>query len=160
MKMFKSGLAVFIAAGVLAGCAGGGAKEGVSLTADGFMGACDNPTVTEGAPYEDVIYVVGDFSDSKWKHKEHRAFSYKGNNTYQVVVDEKVGIKKLQFAAMDWSPQFTAVGQLDVGVEGKLKFGGFAKDTKVSIPQDGKYVWSIAFDAQGDPAKAMISLCK
>jgi hypothetical protein len=159
MKLFKASLLALSAAGLLAGCASNGDGE-VSLTADGFMGACDNPTV-EGAPYEDVLYVVGDFTDSKWKHKPHRALSYKGDNTYQLVVEEKVGVKKLQFAAEDWSPQFTAVGQgLDVGVEGKLKFGGFAKDTKVSIPQDGTYVWSIAFDEQGNPAKAMIALCE
>jgi hypothetical protein len=41
-----------------------------------------------------------------------------------------------------------------------LKSGGFAKDTKVSIPQDGKYVWSISFDELDNPDKAMIALCK
>ena len=134
--------------------------EAVSLVGEGFMAQCDNPTVAENGPINETLYVVGDFADSGWKHKAPRAFEYKGNYVYQAVIDEKIGAYRMQYASKDWSPQFTADGlSLKMGAEGQLKKGGYGQDTAVTIPEDGRYVWSLQFSANGQPQRIMVSKC-
>lgn len=130
-----------------------------ALAGEGFMAQCDNPTF-EGGPINDSLYVVGDFLDSGWQHKTSRQFEYKGNNTYQVVVDEKAGGFRTQFASKSWSPQFTADGlELSLGKEVGLKKGGYGKDTAVVFPEVGRYVWSLSFTDSGEPLQMMVSKC-
>lgn len=130
------------------------------LTGKGFMAQCDNPTVAEAGPKTETMYVVGDFADSGWKHKDNRAYSYKGDNTYQVVVDEVAGAYRMQYATKDWSPQYTAEGlELKPGQEKTLQFGGYGKDTAVTLPVAGRYVWSLKFSDQGSPRQIMVSKC-
>ncbi|PSW20174.1 glycosidase [Photobacterium sanctipauli] len=138
------------------------AKAGVatSLTGEGFMAQCDNPTVNEAGPINETLYVVGDFADAGWSHKSHRAYEYKGDNTYQVVVEEKAGSYRMQYASKDWSPQFTADGlELKPGATGMLKAGGYGKDTAVTLPEAGSYVWSLKFTDAGYPEQLMVSKC-
>ena len=126
----------------------------------GFMAQCDNPTLDEKGPIPKKIYVVGDFSDSAWQHKDHRKFEYKGDGVYQVVTNEKPGSYRMQYAAKTWHPQFTATGlSLKLGKENPLKFGGYGKDTAVTIMDEGQYVWSLKFDKTGLPLKIMASKC-
>ena len=177
MNMIKTSLAAIIAAGVLAGCASSdatkdkaaGAKKADAKAAaavagpmpEGFMTACNNPDAAGGPLGDNVLYVVGTFPDSSWIHKDHRTFSYKGHNVYQAVIDEKSGLFKFQFAARNWSPQFTLEGKtMDVGVEKKLNKGGYQKDTKVKIETAGKYVWSMKLNDKGKPQSAVVAPCK
>ncbi|WP_051035795.1 alpha-amylase family glycosyl hydrolase [Photobacterium marinum] len=133
----------------------------VSLAGEGFMAQCDNPTVEGVGPVNETLYVVGDFADSGWKHKSARAFEYKGSNVYQVVKEEKAGAYRMQYASKDWSPQFTADGlSLKPGEKGKLARGGYGKDTAVTIPEAGRYVWSLEFSSDGQPQKIMVSKCQ
>ena len=135
-------------------------KAKASLFAQGFEAQCDNPDSQEAAPFASTLYLVGDFSDSNWKHKANRAYHYKGNNTYQVVTQEKRGAYKMQYAASSWSPQFTAKGlSLKMAQTGELIKGGYGKDTAVTIPEDGKYVWSLSFDSTGNPKSVTVSKC-
>ncbi|MCW8329438.1 alpha-amylase family glycosyl hydrolase [Photobacterium sp. SDRW27] len=137
------------------------AAAAVSLVGEGFMAQCDNPTVAEEGPISETLYVVGDFADSNWKHKPRRAFQYKGDNVYQVVKDEKPGAYRMQYASRDWSPQFTADElALKPGIKGKLKGGGYGQDTAVTIPEEGRYVWSLEFSAEGRPQQIMVSKCE
>ncbi|MGF1682477.1 alpha-amylase family glycosyl hydrolase [Photobacterium minamisatsumaniensis] len=132
----------------------------VSLSGEGFMAQCDNPTVEQAGPIEKTLYVVGDFADAGWSHKPQRAYEYKGDNTYQVVVDEKVGAYRMQYASRDWSPQYTADGlELKPGVKTTLKSGGYGKDTAVTLPEAGQYVWSLKFNDNGLPEQLMVSKC-
>ncbi|MFA0439130.1 glycosidase [Vibrio sp. 10N.286.49.C2] len=129
-------------------------------TGDSFMGACDNPTVSESGPINESLYVVGDFTDSNWKHSSSRAFEYKGDGVYQVVVSEKPGSYRMQYATKDWKPQFTAEGlSLKLGQENTLKFGGYGKDTAVTILEEGRYVWSLKFDDAGTPLNILAAKC-
>ncbi|EKD9324040.1 glycosidase, partial [Vibrio vulnificus] len=106
------------------------------------------------------LYVVGDFSDSSWQHKDHRQFEYKGDGIYQVVTNEKPGSYRMQYAAKTWTPQFTAKGlSLKLGQENPLIKGGYGKDTAVTIMDEGRYVWSLQFDEQGTPLNVMASKC-
>lgn len=131
-----------------------------SLSGQGFMAQCDNPTVSDAGPMSETLYVVGDFTDSGWKHKDHRQYAYKGNGVYQAVIEEQAGAYRMQYAAKDWTPQFTADGlTLKAGEEGTLKRGGYGKDTAVTLPESGKYVWSLKFSVTGEPETVMVSKC-
>lgn len=148
------------AAGVMAQSA-----ASVSLVGEGIMAQCDTPTVEGIGPVAETLYVVGDFADAGWKQKPQRAYQYKGkhngSNLYQVVVDEKAGAYKMQYATKDWSPQFTADGMaLKPGTAKSLTAGGYGKDTAVTLPEAGKYVWSLTFSDLGEPEQIMVSKCQ
>lgn len=132
----------------------------LAMVGSGFMAQCDNPTVEENGPVDKTIYVVGDFPGANWKHVDKRAFEYKGDNTYQVVVDENAGSYRMQYASKSWSPQFTADGlMVKLGTENTLISGGYGKDTSAMLPEAGKYVWSLQFSDAGLPEKVMVSRC-
>ena len=134
----------------------------IALYGSGFMAQCDNPTIpTTNAPIKDTLYLVGDFSDSRWGHKEPRAYQYKGNDTYQVVINEKRGPYKMQYATKDWGVQYTAEGlSPKLGQLNALINGGYGQDTAIYLPEDGNYVWSLEFTPQGEPKSMMVSKCK
>jgi len=138
------------------------AKTNVNLYGDGFMAQCDNPDINDGTdPIKGTLYVVGDFTDSGWEHKQNRAYHYKGNNVYQAVVNEKRGAYKMQYATKGWSSQYTADElTLKLGQHKALTKGGYGQDTAVSLPEDGDYVWSLEFTPQGEPKAIMVSKCK
>lgn len=133
---------------------------GDGATGKGFMAACDNPTQS-GGPLSDPLYVVGDFSDSAWKHVATRQMAYKGDNTYQAVIEETAGGHSFQIAAEKWEPQYTWEGQLvTLGTEQTLAAGGYDKNTQVILPSAARYVYSIKLSDSGAPISAMMSLCK
>ncbi len=137
-------------------------QKEIALYGSGFMAQCDNPTITDtNAPLQDTLYLIGDFSDSRWSHKETRAYQYKGNNIYQVVINEKRGPYKMQYATKDWGAQYTAEGlSPKLGQSNKLITGGYGQDTAIYLPEDGNYVWSLEFTSQGEPKSMMVSKCK
>ncbi|MDD9155815.1 alpha-amylase family glycosyl hydrolase [Aliivibrio sp. S4TY2] len=137
------------------------AKE-ITLYGTGFMAQCDNPTMPiTNAPIKDTLYLVGDFSDSRWGHKEPRSYQYKGNGIYQVVINEKRGPYKMQYATKDWGAQYTVDGlSPKLGQSNALINGGYGQDTAIYLPEDGNYVWSLEFNPQGKPKSMMVSKCK
>ncbi|USD67060.1 glycosidase [Vibrio sp. SCSIO 43136] len=137
------------------------AEPVAAAPADARFSDCTIADSTKEGPVSAKLYVVGSFPDADWQHKDSRVMSYKGDGIYQAVIEEKAGNVSLQFAASSWAPQFTAGGKkLMVGQENTLRTGGYGADTKVAIPQDGKYVWSIQLSEDKKPLKAMIALCK
>lgn len=137
-------------------------KKVIKLYGEGFMAQCDNPNISDtNSPINSTLYLVGDFTDSRWSHKTHRAYQYKGNNIYQAVVNEKRGPYKMQYATQDWSSQYTADGlTLQFGQSNALIKGGYGQDTAIYLPEDGDYVWSLEFTPQGEPKSIMVSKCK
>ncbi|WP_337247132.1 alpha-amylase family glycosyl hydrolase [Photobacterium halotolerans] len=135
--------------------------KALTVTGTGIMAKCDNPTVNEQGPVSKSLYVVGDFTDSGWKHKANRQFEYKGQNLYQVVVSEQAGSFRMQYASQDWSPQYTAEGlELRPGQETPLTAGSYGKDTAAMLPEAGRYVWSLTFQDNGLPDAVMVSKCE
>ncbi|MEF1229949.1 glycosidase [Vibrio fortis] len=135
--------------------------EGAQAVATGPFADCNLPSVEERGPIKPSLYVVGTFPDGQWMHMENRQMSHKGNGIYQVVSEEKAGNVSLQFATMSWNPQFTAAGkEMVAGYEKELKRGGFAKNTTVTIPEDGKYLWSIEVGQDKKPVRALLKACK
>ena len=137
-------------------------EKEIALYGSGFMAQCDNPTITDtSGSITDTLYLVGDFSDSRWGHKTQRAYQYKGNNIYQVVANEKRGPYKMQYATKDWASQYTVDGlSPKLGQNSALINGGYGQDTAIYLPEDGNYVWSLEFTPQGEPKSMMVSKCK
>lgn len=145
---------------LLTGCATNAIDPNAPVTGTGPLAQCDLPTVKENAPIRQSMYVTGTFSDGQWMHQKHRKMSYKGDGIYQVVMDNEAGALNFQFAAMSWTPQYSASGySMKVAEEAKLIKGGYLKDTTVVIPKAGKYVWSFQVSEDKKPVKAMISMC-
>ncbi|WP_135384183.1 glycosidase [Vibrio tasmaniensis] len=131
------------------------------MKATGPFADCNLATVEDRGPIRPSLYVIGTFPDGQWIHMENRQMSYKGKGIYQVVSEEKAGNVSLQFATMGWSPQFTAAGMsMTAGYEKALKRGGFAKNTTVNIPEDGKYLWSVEISEDKKPVRALVKACK
>ncbi|HGS4995192.1 TPA: glycosidase [Vibrio cholerae] len=151
------------ATALLAGCASTTEQTAPAATnADARFTDCTLPTLADDrGPIRPSLFVVGTFPEGQWIHLDNHKMGYKGDGIYQVVVDEKAGNVSLQFATMSWTPQFTASGMaMTVGQLNELKRGGFAKNTVVNIPKDGKYVWTIQIAADKTPLLAMISKCQ
>ncbi|ENQ4671749.1 glycosidase [Vibrio cholerae] len=152
-----------IATALLAGCASTAEQTAPAATnVDARFTDCTLPTLADDrGPIRPSLFVVGTFPEGQWIHLDNHKMGYKGDGLYQVVVDEKAGNVSLQFATMSWTPQFTASGMaMTVGQLNELKRGGFAKNTVVNIPKDGKYVWTIQIAADKTPLLAMISECQ
>ncbi|QUJ68554.1 glycosidase [Photobacterium sp. GJ3] len=131
------------------------------LSGSGRMADCQLPDIDETGPVRDPLYVVGDFTDAGWQHRHHRQLTYKGQNLYQVVVSEQAGSYRMQYAAKDWSPQYTAQGLvLRPGLAEPLITGNYGKDTAATLPEDGRYVWSLSFTDTGLPEQVMVSKCQ
>jgi len=123
---------------------------------------CNLPTVDgDAGPVKKSLYVVGTFPGANWMHVPARKMSYKGKGVYQLVIDEKAGPVVMQYATLNWSPQYTAKGlSMEMGKEVSLMPGSMAKDTAVTLPNDGKYVWSIEVDENKKGIRAVVAPCK
>lgn len=155
-------LVTALTASLLAGCAATSTPSTPAAPVDTRFTRCDLPTVTDDrGPIRPSLYVVGTFPESQWIHNARHKMSYKGDGIYQVVSEEKAGNISLQFATMSWNPQFTVGGlKLPAGEVRELKRGGFAKDTIASLPEDGRYVWTVQFSADKQPQHAMVARCQ
>ena len=144
----------------LMGCASTSEEAATAQVATGPFADCNLPAVEERGPIRPSLYVVGTFAEGQWMHTENHQMKHKGNGIYQVVSEEKAGNVSLQFATMSWNPQFTASGmEMTVGYEKALKRGGFAKNTVVNIPEDGKYLWSVEISKDKKPVRALVTKC-
>jgi len=122
-----------------------------------------NAATVEGdtGPIKKALYVVGTFPGASWLHVPERKMSYKGKGVYQLVINEKAGPVAFQYATLNWNPQFSAKGlAMTPGTEADLIKGGMGKDTAVTLPADGKYVWSIQIDDSQKATKALVAACK
>lgn len=161
--MKHSLLVTALAATLLSGCMSSGDNTAqTTIKADPRMMSCDvAPTIKDRGPVRPTLFVVGTFPDSQWIHSMNRKMGHKGGGLYQAVTEEKAGKISLQFATMSWNPQYTAAGKsMTVGQVKELKKGGFAKDTVVELPVNGKYLWSIQLTADKQPVSAMVYQCK
>lgn len=123
---------------------------------------CNAATVDgDTGPIKKALYVVGTFPGASWLHVPARKMSYKGNGIYQLVNDEKAGPVTFQYATLNWNPQFSAKSMaMTPGVEADMTKGAMGTDTAITLPTDGKYVWSIHVESAQKATKAMVAACK
>ncbi|KGY14308.1 glycosidase [Vibrio tubiashii] len=161
--MMKKVILPLLLSALAAGCSSTSenTNQVIPTNADSLLAKCDLPTVEDRGPIRPSLFVVGTFDEGQWIHLEDREMSHKGDGIYQVVHQEKAGVVNVQFATMNWNPQFTVSGRkMGVNQEIALKRGGFAKNTRVEIPADGEYVWSIQIGEDKKPIRAMIATCQ
>ncbi|WP_025740670.1 hypothetical protein [Salinivibrio socompensis] len=160
--MKRSLLIAAVTTAMLAGCSTSDEHANKALVkADPRFSDCNLPTLEERGPVRPSLFVVGSFPDGQWIHTENHNMGYKGDGIYQAVSEEKAGNVSLQFATMSWNPQYTASGmEMTVGKVKELKRAGFAKNTQVRLPIDGKYVWTIQLSPDKKPLLTMVTKCE
>ncbi|MFT6986494.1 MAG: glycosidase [Psychromonas sp.] len=135
------------------------------ITGDGFMAACDNPDSNETAPLASTMYIRGNYEGGNnfADTPVLRQFSYKGLNTYQVVVNEgNVASYGFKFANELWTDQFAVTGGAAVilGQEQTAAVAaGEGTESPIAIPEAGDYVFSFSVNNDGSPNKLMVSKC-
>ncbi|WP_028863604.1 alpha-amylase family glycosyl hydrolase [Psychromonas aquimarina] len=136
-----------------------------SLVGSGFMAACDNPDSSEADPLSKAMYIRGSYAGGGnfAETPASRQFSYKGQNTYQVVVNESaVTSYSFKFAAGDWSTEFAVADSADVIIaqeQAAAVAAGAGTESSIVIPEAGSYVFSFSVTGAGDPDKMMVSKC-
>lgn len=136
-----------------------------SMTGKGFMAACDNPDDSGPAPLGKDIYIRGSyaggngFSATPASHK----FSYKGQNTYQVTVNEaKATAYTFKFASPDWSIEMAVADSAAVQLgqeQSAAVAAGPGTESSIAISQPGNYVFSFNVHSDGSANKMMVSQC-
>lgn len=140
-------------------------STGGSITGEGFMAACDNPDSSETDPLAKAMYIRGTYEGGSnfAATPALREFSYKGQNTYQVVVNEATTTAyTFKFAASDWSTEFAVAGSAAVilGQEQSLAVAsGEGTESSIAIPEAGEYVFSFSVNNDGSANKLMVSKC-
>ncbi|MFT6924821.1 MAG: glycosidase [Psychromonas sp.] len=151
----------------IASPAEGGPKTSAAstITGEGFMAACDNPNDSTLAPIGKDMYIRGSyaggngFSATPASHK----FSYKGQNTYQVTVNEaQVTAYTFKFASADWSIEMAVdeSAAVQLGQEQSAAVAaGPGTESSIAISQPGNYVFSFNVNSDGSANKMMVSKC-
>jgi len=139
-------------------------SHGGSITGEGFMAACDNPDSSEAAPLANTMFIRGTYDGGLnfGATPALRQFSYKGQNTYQVVVNEAITAYTFKFAAGDWSTEFAVAGSAAVilGQEQSLAVAaGEGTESSIAITEAGDYVFSFSVNNDGSANKLMVSKC-
>jgi len=136
-----------------------------SITGEGFMAVCDNPNDSGLTPLGKDMYIRGSyaggngFSATPASHK----FSYKGQNTYQVIVnEERATAYTFKFASADWSIEMAVADSAAVQVgqeQAATVAAGPGTESSIAISKPGKYVFSFNVNSDGSPNNMMVSKC-
>ncbi|WP_354622725.1 alpha-amylase family protein [Psychromonas sp. MME2] len=142
-------------------------KKVASLTGTGNLAKCDAPTIKgDKGPLGKTMWIRGTykggdgFNATPASHK----FTYKGNNIYQVVVEEKsASAFAFKFAAADWSSEF-AVKKSKAVIIGQeqpiMTASGYGTESPIKIPEPGTYVYSFKVEKGLHKGTMMVSKCK
>jgi glycosidase len=137
-----------------------------SITGEGFMAACDNPDANQIAPLAKEMYIRGTYPGGEGfaATPALRQFSYKGENTYQVVINEVATTAyTFKFAASDWSTEIAIAGGAVVllgQAQNAVDAPGHGTESSIAITQPGDYVFSFTVNNEGTPNKLMVSKCE
>ncbi len=131
----------------------------------GPLAACDLPDAEGSGPLESTIYIRGSYvgGDGFGATPSDRRFSYKGDNLYQVVVNEPSATNYgFKFANSEWTREFAIAGSADVilGAEQDMAVAsGPGTESSIEIPQSGDYVFSFQVNDSLDGGTMMVSQC-
>jgi len=125
-----------------------------NLTGEGPLAACDTPDSDEPAPIGEPMFIRGTFAGggSFGETPRDRQFSFKGDNLFQVVVNEPEATSyTFKFANSDFSYEFAVQDSADVivGTEQVLAAAiGPGTESFIEIPEPGDYVFSFQLDEE------------
>ncbi len=140
------------------GCGAGG------ISGEGPLAACDLPDAEGDGPLDQTLYIRGTYpgGDAFAATPGHRAFSYKGDNLYQVVVEEVPGSFTFKFASSSWNREYAVAGSAPVilGTEQPMAVAaGPGTESSISLPEAGDYVYSFVIDDDLQEGIMMVSRC-
>ena len=140
--------------------------NGGSLVGEGPLADCDAPTVAGNGPLNKEMYIRGSYTGGNnfSATPATRKFAYKGDNIYQVVVNEPaVTSYAFKFASPDWSSQFAVAGSAAViiGSEQTMAVApGNGTESQIVVPEAGDYVFSFEINDTLDGGTMMVSKCE
>lgn len=140
--------------------------NGGDLTGTGPLADCNAPDVAGNGPLDKEMWIRGSYAggDGFAETPDSHKFSYKGDNIYQVVVDESaVTAFGFKFAAADWSSEFAVAnsGSVIIGTEQAMATAaGAGTESSIKIPEVGEYVYSFRINATNDGGELMVSKCE
>lgn len=140
-------------------------KTTVAAKVDHPMASCDLPTVNELGPIGKAIWIRGSYKGGNnfLGMPAKRKFSYKGNNIYQVIVDEPTATAfNFKFASADWSSEYAVSGSapIEIGtIQSMSRAAGPGTESSIAIPEAGRYVYSFVTTDLGVPASIYVGQC-
>lgn len=142
------------------GCFGNSDPEGSGPLAD-----CDLPDAQGDGPLNTRLYIRGTYAGGEAfsATPESRRLRYKGNNLYQVTVNEAaVTHYSFKFANADWRYEFAVLGGTNVALGAVQDMGvasGPGTESLIEIPEPGSYLFSVQFNDALDGGELMVSRC-
>ncbi|GAB1621484.1 alpha-amylase family glycosyl hydrolase [Agarivorans albus] len=139
--------------------------NGGSLVGTGPLADCNAPDVAGNGPLDKEMWIRGNYSggDGFMATPDSHKFTYKGDNIYQVVVNETATTSfGFKFAASDWSSEFaSSTGVAVIATEQAMSIAaGEGTESSVVIPEAGEYVYSFEINDALTGGTMMISKCE
>ncbi|WP_427983449.1 alpha-amylase family glycosyl hydrolase [Agarivorans sp.] len=135
------------------------------LVGTGPLADCNAPDVAGDGPIGEGMWIRGNYSggDAFNATPDSHQFSYKGNNIYQVVVNESQATSfGFKFASANWNYEFaSATGTASIASELAMSVAsGPGTESNVVIPEAGNYVYSFEINDALTGGTMMISKCE
>ena len=132
---------------------------------EGPLADCGLPGVDGDGPLGSAMFIRGSYTggDNFAATPADRAFSYKGDDLYQVIVSEnEASTYGFKFASDDWRYEFAVAGSAEVriGEEQPMAVAsGPGTESYLSVPEAGDYVFSFRVNSSLDGGEMMVSQC-
>ncbi|WP_354623717.1 alpha-amylase family glycosyl hydrolase [Psychromonas sp. MME2] len=138
--------------------------DGDNLVGTGPLADCNAADEDEVGPLGKEMWIRGTYTpDGFDATPDSHKFSYKGDNIYQVVVNESVPTAfSFKFAAGDWSSEFAVANSAPVVIASEQNMtiaSGPGTESAITIPVAGDYVYSFRINANNDGGELMVSKC-
>ncbi|GAC99928.1 alpha-amylase family glycosyl hydrolase [Agarivorans albus] len=140
------------------------------IVGEGELADCTLPDSSEVGPIGEDVFARG--SHNGWAAVDSHKLNYKGNNLYQLVFDEPSDTAfGFKYAVAEWSDDSTKRFEVSTPSQTVVlgttlpvsRIEGSGKEMNVTIPEAGKYVYSLKID-NADPVSAagtmMVSKCE
>ncbi|RCU49114.1 glycosidase [Corallincola holothuriorum] len=140
--------------------------DGDNLVGEGPLADCSAADAGEVGPLGMDMFIRGNYEggDNFGATPDSHKFAYKGDNIYQVVVDEaQPAAFGFKFADAGWSAEFAVEnsGAVNIGTEQTMAPAvGAGTESTIFIPEAGEYVYSFRINASNDGGELMVSKCE
>ncbi|MEH6452120.1 MAG: alpha-amylase family glycosyl hydrolase, partial [Psychromonas sp.] len=143
-----------------------GKKVADNLTGTGDLAKCDLQTEAIEGPLAQDMWIRGSYAggDGFSATPDSHKFSYKGNNLYQVVVNQATPtVFTFKFASSSWNYEFAVENSdaVSIGEQQKMtRAAGPGTESSIVIPKAGDYVYSFTINDINNAGEMMVSLCE
>ena len=130
------------------------------------MARCDIPDADGKGPLGKDMWMRGSYrgGNNFLATPESRRFRFKGDNLYQVVVNEpRPTAFSFKFASSNWSPEMAVKGSAPVQlgtIQDMKTASGYGTESSIVIPEPGEYVYSFRIDPTGRSGRLYAGRCQ